>query len=822
MSDYKLRIDAHALFQLGEQLISDDEQALLELIKNSYDADSPSVKVRVDADYAPTDNDPVPANQPGLIEIEDEGTGMGEEMIRKSWLMVSLSFKRDLKRTRTPTPKFKRFPLGDKGLGRLGTMRLGKTLSVETRAMSDKPGMKVTFNWTDCQSGRALDEVPIITEAIPANGKTGTTVRIYALNDVSGWKAPSRITRLTTKLTGLLSPFESFRNFEITCAINGQQIDLGRVSKKLRDTATVHVDYNWDTSRLAITARVKLIWFKKKTPGYDEFIASDEGKQLFQYFGQKKNLANHRLVLSAEGGWFVEFSTERSSKDVGLAQAVEVADPGPFRGIIDYYDLGGGVDLPKDFLGEGMDYKQVVRELAQVYIYRDNFGIRMPYDWMSLGKAWTSGSGYYSLRPGTTIGYYQISVIDNPLLVEKSDREGFMENNASLGFMKLVGEIREFLNRSLNFLGKASVEFLQEKNQFHADEETSSPAAFDRTVRDLEKLLNAGQSLPGQLEKAAHDRQLVMRRAEAAMRVLTFDRAVSESIKTKAHGILKELADLEKQLTQERAATKELAEELTKNRHLAGVIRRRIDEFAERAEAFAEMVATGLSAQAAAHDVPALLQQIDGAAMLFNKAGRSGFVDPKDAVKHSETIMAANTGVKQMLDLLQPMLRGRRFAKRTAKVSELVKEYFELRGPRLRARGILWEVVSDVASDFSVTINPGRLTQVLDNLVTNSEYWLEDHWGRGSNEGRIRIEIAKPKLIYSDNGRGVSPNVEASLFELFVSGKPAGQGNGLGLFITRQLLERDNCTIFLDEERNRHERRYRFNINLSDVRSEKS
>jgi signal transduction histidine kinase len=314
----------------------------------------------------------------------------------------------------------------------------------------------------------------------------------------------------------------------------------------------------------------------------------------------------------------------------------------------------------------------------------------------------------------------------------------------------------------------------------------------------------------------------MLRRAEAAVRVLANERGVSEATKSKANGILKEMADLEKHLKAERVAIKELADELTKNRHLAGIIRRRIDEFAERAEAFAEMVATGLSAQAAAHDVPALLQQIDGAAMLFNKAGRSGFVDPRDAVKHSETIMAANTGVKQMLDLLQPMLRGRRFAKRTAKVSELVAEYFNLRGPRLKTRGILWEVVGDVASDFSVTINPGRLTQVLDNLVTNSEYWLEDHWGRGSKEGRIKIEIAKPKLIYSDNGPGVHPNVEASLFELFVSGKPAGQGNGLGLFITRQLLERDNCTIFLDEERNRNERRYRFNINLSDVRSDKS
>src|SRR6266480_2993361 len=45
--DFKLRIDAHALVQLGEQLITDDEQALLEIVKNSYDADAEWARIRI-------------------------------------------------------------------------------------------------------------------------------------------------------------------------------------------------------------------------------------------------------------------------------------------------------------------------------------------------------------------------------------------------------------------------------------------------------------------------------------------------------------------------------------------------------------------------------------------------------------------------------------------------------------------------------------------------------------------------------------------------------------------------------------------------------
>ena len=85
--DFRLRIDAHALVQLGEQLITDDEQALLELVKNSYDADADWVKIKVDGDYVPDPKtDFVPANALGLIEITDNGTGMDQKAIERGGL----------------------------------------------------------------------------------------------------------------------------------------------------------------------------------------------------------------------------------------------------------------------------------------------------------------------------------------------------------------------------------------------------------------------------------------------------------------------------------------------------------------------------------------------------------------------------------------------------------------------------------------------------------------------------------------------------------------------------------------------------------------
>jgi signal transduction histidine kinase len=172
-----------------------------------------------------------------------------------------------------------------------------------------------------------------------------------------------------------------------------------------------------------------------------------------------------------------------------------------------------------------------------------------------------------------------------------------------------------------------------------------------------------------------------------------------------------------------------------------------------------------------------------------------------------------------MLDFVQPMLRGRRLSRRKAKLSEFVNTFYELRGARLLTRGIKWHLEPESIRDFEISFNPGRFTQILDNLTTNSEYWLDHHYGRGSKEGKILLEIHEPELIFYDNGLGVRSDLEDSIFEPFTSGKEDGQGNGLGLFITRQLLLRDNCTISLDTARNKHNRRYRFIINFSGVRA---
>ena len=118
------KVSPRVIFQLGESLISDEIQALVEIIKNSYDADASFVKIEIDS------------SENNEIIITDNGKGMNYEELISSWLHIANSSKRTQRLENRLTEK-NRMPLGDKGLGRLGLQIIGSDLYIETKAEND-------------------------------------------------------------------------------------------------------------------------------------------------------------------------------------------------------------------------------------------------------------------------------------------------------------------------------------------------------------------------------------------------------------------------------------------------------------------------------------------------------------------------------------------------------------------------------------------------------------------------------------------------------------------------------------------------------------
>ena len=90
--------------------------------------------------------------------------------------------------------------------------------------------------------------------------------------------------------------------------------------------------------------------------------------------------------------------------------------------------------------------------------------------------------------------------------------------------------------------------------------------------------------------------------------------------------------------------------------------------------------------------------------------------------------------------------------------------------------------------------------QVFINLLDNSVYWLKHKSNKEERKIIITFDIEDKTIVFSDNGPGISPDHEKFIFEAFFSGK-GEEGRGLGLYIARQLLEKNDFSINLSKEK---------------------
>ena len=130
------RFDASTFMLLGRGLITDRITAIYELVKNCYDANATTVEV----EFIKVSKRSVRST----IVVRDNGHGMSLEDIRDKWLVVGTSSKR--KKSTTPAP-FKRRYIGEKGVGRFATDKLGEHLLIKTKRKVDKETLSVTINW---------------------------------------------------------------------------------------------------------------------------------------------------------------------------------------------------------------------------------------------------------------------------------------------------------------------------------------------------------------------------------------------------------------------------------------------------------------------------------------------------------------------------------------------------------------------------------------------------------------------------------------------------------------------------------------------------
>ncbi|WP_428560439.1 MAG: sensor histidine kinase [Solidesulfovibrio sp. DCME] len=217
MENFFFKVNAELKNVVGRDLINDDNIAVIELVKNSYDAGSPSVSI-----------DFLDINYPGQLVIKDYGCGMSLDDIKHKWLNIAYSEKREFH------PK-DRIQAGNKGVGRFSCDRLGEHLDLYTHKAGDKYiHLKVFWErFENAEQDKQIMSVPVDYEEVPlevfknkAKWETvdgsGTTLIIARLR--SKWDR-AKLLSLRRDLERFANPNQGFQKNSFSIFLDCAQLD---------------------------------------------------------------------------------------------------------------------------------------------------------------------------------------------------------------------------------------------------------------------------------------------------------------------------------------------------------------------------------------------------------------------------------------------------------------------------------------------------------------------------------------------------------------------------------------------------------------------
>ena len=403
--------------QLGDQLIRNEAIAIFELIKNSYDAYARHVSVK----FSDIDKPDI-----GRIEIKDDGEGMSPQTVMDVWMQPGTDNKKkiyDVQKGYCPREdEIFRLPLGEKGIGRFGVYKLGNSIEMVTRASQcDEVHLKI--EWTDIEKVDYLENVTVDVEerkpSVFVGESTGTQLIISGLRE----KWDKRRFRETVRLVNTLNT-PSFIEIQ----------SKNRVKDKFE--VELRENLGWSNDLISANDIVEKALFS----GQFEIQGNSIKKFTYQFSPWKKMKGIGGFEFeSTDVQMFKEVRDEKTNKKTAQILDLGRYNIGTIRIFIYAYSL-----MPKILkLGvtDTSGFKKYIDENGGMRVYRDGMRIydygEKSNDWLSLDIRRVNQPGIY-LSNNQFMGYVFIERSKSGSLIEKSNREGFIENDAYFLFRDVV------------------------------------------------------------------------------------------------------------------------------------------------------------------------------------------------------------------------------------------------------------------------------------------------------------------------------------------------------------------------------------------------
>lgn len=389
------RFSPDVLSRLGEELIPNPEQGILELVKNSYDADATWCKVELGEKE----------NGSRTLLVTDNGLGMDADAIRNGWLVIG----RSSKASRQPTPKFSRLPVGDKGLGRLSALRQGKKVVLKTTP-DEEPSTQyvLEIDWDKVQRAATVEDVDLDAKKQAANGEGhGTKILVEDLVLELGKAALDRLAR---ELLLLADPFDDDLGFHPELIAPA----FSDLERRVREAYFEDAEYHLQA------------WLDDR--GHAEVRLTDWKGKVLASAGHEDFPEPYRAVAARFELWVFILSNKArafSARNVTIGE------------VRDWLSVVGGVHL----------YHRGLR----VRPYGDQ-----GHDWLEMNLARVRSP---EVRPSTNTSIGRMVVKDpGDALIQKTDRTGFVENDAFL-------ELRRFAIDALEWMADYRLKEAEERRR---------------------------------------------------------------------------------------------------------------------------------------------------------------------------------------------------------------------------------------------------------------------------------------------------------------------------------------------------------------------
>lgn len=743
---------------IGRELITDDEVAIFELVKNSFDANSTLVQICFENDS---------------IFIVDDGDGMTFDDIQNKWLFVAYSSKRDAKASSDDFRQQisdRKYFAGSKGIGRFSSDRLGKYLEMQTRSHSESKGFvhRVQVNWTlfEADETKQFGTIPVSYDAktdfrIPEGlikPSHGTAIEIRQSR--ATWDR-SRILHLKSSLAKLINPF-------------GETIDGFKI-KIIAPAETIEDEKNIVSSKE-----------NDEDLPQNKVVNGDVGNFIFSTLREKTTFLEVKLE---EGGLHLVSSlTDRGEL------IYKIREPNPYSELVhsgfqcQIYYLNQSA---KATFTRRMGLESV--KFGSVFVFRNGFRV-FPIgeegdDWFQIDRRKQQGYARF-LGSRDIIGRIDVSGPEEQFKEASSRNQGLIETEA-VEQLKLF-----FRNYCLIRLERYIVPVSW------ADKGEKSTDDLSRLLTDSGRARIAGAVAKlidsSDVEVIEYSRRLIgilNERSGQFEESLISLRAIAE--KTKDKKLFDKIEQAEKRFEQLKAAETEairIAEEERKAKEAAQqqaseatTTTLRITETLEeekKRNLFLTSI-TSLDTETILnmhHQITIyagdLKQQVEN----FLTHARKNTLTTNDITSRLEQISFLNQKILSISRLATKANFRLESDKIEADIAEYIEQYILSEAIPLLGSNINIKVQNE-GSGLIKQFRPMEIPIVIDNLISNSRK-------ARASEIIFRITLLDKNTIQiriSDDGDGLPENLE-DLENLFELGFSRTSGSGLGLYHVRQIL----------------------------------